>query len=259
MTTTDSAIILYQSPDGTTSLEVHLDHETVWLTQDQMAQLFNRERSVVTKHLRNVFKEGELDEMAVRAKFAHTAPDGKTYQTQYYNLDAILSVGYRVNSRQGTRFRQWATRVLRDHIVKGYSVNEQRFREQTEKLIEMRQTVDLLARTLANQELVSETGKDVLWVITDYAYALTLLDRYDHGTLAIEEITRDIRHIVTYEESMGIIASMKGEFNGLFGIEKDQGFKSALGAFGVMVSPLQGGKGVSYQSQYPLYKQGCGT
>jgi len=148
----------------------------------------------------------------------------------YYNLDVIISVGYRVKSQQGTRFRQWATQVLKDHIVKGYTVNEQRFREQAEKLSEMRQTVELLARTLANQELVNETGKDVLRVITDYAYALTLLDRYDHGTLAIEETTRVIRHIVTYEESMGIIASLKGEFNGLFGIEKDQGFKSALGA-----------------------------
>lgn len=230
MTTTDNAIILYQRPDGSSSLEVRLDHETVWLTQDQMGELFGRERSVITKHLRNVFKDGELDESSVRAKFAHTAKDGKTYQSQFYNLDAILSVGYRVNSKQGTRFRIWATKVLKDHIVKGYTINEQRFREQVEKLTEMQQTVALLARTLANQELVSETGKDVLSVITDYAYALNLLDRYDHGTLTIEETTRQALRKIDYDEAIGIVASMKGEFAGLFGIEKDQGFKSALGA-----------------------------
>jgi prophage maintenance system killer protein len=230
MTTAENAIILYQSSDGSSSLEVRLYHETVWLTQDQMRELFGRERSVITKHLRNVFKEGELDESSVCAKYAHTATDGKTYQSQFYNLDAILSVGYRVNSKQGTLFRIWATKVLKDHIVTGYTINEQRFREQAEKLMEMQRTVALLARTLANQELVSETGKDVLRVITDYAYALNLLDRYDHGTLTIEETTQLALHTIDYEEAIGIVASMKGEFDGLFGIEKDQGFKSALGA-----------------------------
>ncbi len=224
------SIILYQSPDGTSALEVRLDHETVWLTQDQMAELFGRERSVITKHLRNVFKEGELDENSVRAKYAHTAADGKKYMTQFYNLDAILSVGYRVNSKQGTRFRQWATRVLHDHVVKGYTLNEQRLREESAKLQAMQQTVALLARTLTNQELVSDTGRDVLRVIDDYAYALATLDRYDHGTLAIEGITRQALHVIGYDEGIGIVTAMKGEFDGLFGVEKDQGFKSALGA-----------------------------
>ena len=159
MTTSDNAVVLYQTPDGSSSLEVRLDQETVWLTQDQMGELFGRERSVITKHLRNVFKDGELDEVSVRAKFAHTAADGKEYQTQFYNLDAIISVGYRVNSKQGTRFRQWATSVLRDHIVKGYTINEQRFREQAEKLTAMQQTVALLARNLTNQELTNDTGR----------------------------------------------------------------------------------------------------
>jgi len=230
MTTTDNAIILYQSPDGSASLEVRLDHDTVWLTQDQMAELFGRERSVITKHLRNVFKDGELDEISVRAKYAHTAADGKEYLTQFYNLDAIISVGYRVNSKQGTRFRQWATQVLRDHIVKGYTVNEQRLREESAKLQAMRQTVELLARTLTNQALVSDTGRDVLRVISDYAYALSLLDRYDHSTLTIEGTTQKALHVIQYEEAIGIVTSMKGEFGGLFGLEKDQGFKSALGA-----------------------------
>ncbi|ALC16748.1 cytochrome c biogenesis protein CycH [Desulfuromonas soudanensis] len=221
--------VLFQAEDGKTRLEVQLDHETVWLTQDQMAKLFERERSVVTKHLRNVFREGELDEMAVCAKHAHTAGDGKTYQTQYYNLDVIISVGYRVKSKRGTQFRQWATRVLRDHLVKGYTIHEQRLREETAKLREMQQTVDLLARTLTTQELLTETGKDVLRVINDYAYALATLDRYDHGTLTIEETTRRALRVIGYEEAIGLVQAMKGEFDGLFGIEKDQGFKSALG------------------------------
>ena len=223
-------IIIYQSPDGTSSLEVHLDRETVWLTQKALAELFTVQVPAINKHLKNIFAAGELVEDSVISILETTAADGKKYKMRYYNLDAIIAVGYRINSYQATRFRQWATRVLRDHIVKGYTVNEQRFREQSEKLTEMRQTVELLARTLANQELVSETGRDVLRVITDYAYALTLLDRYDHGTLAIEETTRQALYVITYNETMGIIASMKGEFDGLFGIEKDQGFKSALGA-----------------------------
>lgn len=159
MTTSDNAVVLYQTPDGSSSLEVRLDQETVWLTQDQMGELFGRERSVITKHLRNVFKDEELDEVSVRAKFAHTAADGKEYQTQFYNLDAIISVGYRVNSKQGTRFRIWFTQILKDHIVKGYTINEQRFREQAEKLTAMQQTVALLVRTLTNQELINDTGR----------------------------------------------------------------------------------------------------
>ena len=224
---TKDSIILYQNPEGAAYLEVHLDHDTVWLTQDQMTVLFARDQSVISRHIRNVFKEGELEEKSNMQKM-HFAFSDKP--VTLYNLDVIISVGYRVKSQQGTSFRQWATRVLRDHIVKGYSLNEQRFRDQAEKLTEMRRTVELLARTLANQELVSDTGKDVLRVITDYAYALNLLDRYDHGTLAIEETTRQALHVIDYDEAIGIVTSMKGEFDGLFGIEKDQGFKSALGA-----------------------------
>jgi len=230
MSTTDNAVVLYQTPDGATSLAVHLEKETVWLTQKQMAELFGKTVPTINEHIKNVFKDGELDEAAVIRNFRITAADGKSYDTAHYNLDVIISVGYRVKSQQGTRFRQWASKVLKDHIVKGYTVNEQRFREQAEKLTEMRQTMELLARTLANQELVSDTGRDVLKVITDYAYALTLLDRYDHGTLAIEGVTRKALHVIDYAEGIQIVNSMKREFDGLFGVEKDQGFKSALGA-----------------------------
>ncbi|HIJ80702.1 MAG TPA: cytochrome C biogenesis protein CycH [Desulfuromonadales bacterium] len=220
-------VVIYQAVDGVTSLQVHLDQETVWLSQKQMADLFQRERSVITKHLRNVFIEGELDEKS-NVQIMHFASSDRP--VTLYNLDVIISVGYRVKSQQGTSFRQWATRMLREHIVKGYTVNEQRLREESAKLREMQQTVELLARTLTNQELVTETGRDVLAVITDYAYALALLDRYDHGTLAIDGTTGELRHAIDYDEGIAIVISMKGEFDGLFGVEKDQGFKSALGA-----------------------------
>ena len=228
MSTSD--IVIYEGEGSQPQLQVKLDRETVWLTQEQMGKLFGRERSVITKHIRNVFTEGELVEDSVSAKFALTAADGKTYQVDHYNLDVIISVGYRVKSRQGTRFRQWATRVLRAHIVDGYTLNEQRLREESAKLREMRQAMDLLARTLSSHQLVTDIGKDVLKVIDDYAYALAVLDRYDHGTLAIEGTSGQTAGVFGYEEGMAIVAAMKTDFNGLFGIEKDQGFKSALGA-----------------------------
>ncbi len=233
MATLDNSIILYQSPDGSASLEVRLDHETVWLTQSQLSELFDVNVPAVSKHVRNILGSGELDASSTVSKMERVQVEGsrRVKRSQVlYNLDMIISIGYRVNSEKATRFRIWATKILKDHIVKGYSVNEQRLKEESAKLLEMRQTVELLARTLANQELVSETGRDVLRVISDYAYALTLLDRYDHGTLAIEETTRKALHVIEYDEAIGIVASMKGEFDGLFGLEKDQGFKSALGA-----------------------------
>ena len=222
-------ILLYQADDGQTRLKVHLEKESVWLTQAQLANLFAVKTPAVNKHLKKIFLSGELKEKAVISILETTAADGKNYKIRYYNLDAIIAVGYRVNSYQATRFRQWATQVLRDHLFKGYTIHEQRLREETDKLREMQQTVDLLARTLTTQELVTETGKDVLRVISDYAYALATLDRYDHGTLILGETTGTTLRVIDYEEGISLVKTMKGEFDGLFGIEKDQGFKSALG------------------------------
>jgi hypothetical protein len=151
--TTDNTndIIIYQSPDGTTSLDVRLDHETVWLTQKQMADLFDKDSDTIGLHIRNAYKEGELHPDGTTEDSSVVQNEGTRKvrrKIRFYNLDVIISVGYRVKSRQGTQFRQWASRVLRDHIVKGYTLNEQRFREQAEKLADMRQTVELLARTL---------------------------------------------------------------------------------------------------------------
>lgn len=149
MTTTDNAIVLYQSPDGAASLDVRLDHETVWLTQKQMAELFGKNSDTIGLHIHNVYKEGELLEHGTTEESSVVQNEGSrriNRKIHFYNLDVIISVGYRVKSQQGTRFRIWATKVLKDHIVKGYTVNEQRFREQAEKLTDMRRTVELLAR-----------------------------------------------------------------------------------------------------------------
>jgi hypothetical protein len=225
MTEQTSNILIYQAADGKAMLEVKLDQETVWLTQEQMSLLFGRERSVITKHIGSIFREGELDKES-NVQNMHIAHSDKP--VAFYNLDIIISVGYRVKSQQGTRFRQWATKTLRDHLVKGYTLNQQRLQEQTEKLNDLRKTVTLLEQTIAQQEIGLEEAKGLLAVITDYAYALTTLDRYDHGTLSIGSTTQNSDYVLGYDEAISIVASMKGEFGGLFGLEKDDGFKSAL-------------------------------
>ncbi|WP_277057115.1 virulence protein RhuM/Fic/DOC family protein [Trichlorobacter lovleyi] len=225
MTEQTSNILIYQAADGKAMLEVKLDQETVWLTQEQMSLLFGRERSVITKHIGSIFREGELDKES-NVQNMHIAHSDKPITL--YNLDVIISVGYRVKSQQGTRFRQWATKTLRDHLVKGYTLNQQRLQEQTEKLSDLRRTVTLLEQTIARQEIGLEEAKGLLAVITDYAYALTTLDRYDHGTLSIGSTTQAGDYVLGYDEAISIVASMKGDFGGLFGLEKDDGFKSAL-------------------------------
>jgi len=219
-------IVIYESADGNASLAVRLEQETVWLNQSQLVDLFERSQPVISRHINNVFKDGELDEKSNMQK-THIANSDRP--VVFYSLDVIISVGYRVKSKRGVQFRQWATRVLRDHLVQGYTLNQQRLTEQAEKLAEMHQAMELLSRTLSNQEMVDDTGKEVLQVITDYAYALNLLDRYDHGTLAIGETSGTAGFVLDYESASHIVQAMKGDFDGLFGIEKDQGFKSALG------------------------------
>lgn len=168
----ESAIVIYETADGV-RLDVKLERETLWLTQKQIAALFETERSVITKHLRNIFKSGELIQDSVCANFAQTAADGKTYGTAFYNLDAVISVGYRVNSKRGTQFRIWATSVLRDHLLKGYSLNERRLRE-------LNRTIRLIADVTGRRELSGDDAKALLSVVTDYSFALDLLDDYDH-------------------------------------------------------------------------------
>jgi len=171
-------VLVYEAPDGAARVDVRLERDTVWLRQDQMSQLFGRERSVITKHVRNVFREGELDVEAVCAKFAHTADDGKTYQVDHFNLDVIISVGYRVKSAQGTRFRQWATRTLRDHLVQGYTLNRQRFERNAR---ELEASLALVRKAAAGEALSTDQGRGLVDVIARYTLTFLLLQRYDEG------------------------------------------------------------------------------
>ncbi|MDX8407377.1 MAG: virulence protein RhuM/Fic/DOC family protein [Mariprofundaceae bacterium] len=229
----NNEILIYQTEDGSAVTEVRLEAETLWLSLNQMAELFGRDKSVISRHLRNVFKEGELTREATVAKNATVQQEGEREvirKIEFFNLDAILSVGYRVNSKQGTRFRQWGSRVLKDYLTRGYALNEKRLEEQLTRMNDLRATVTLLEQTLEHQAVGEEEAKGLLKVIADYAYALTTLDRYDHGQLGIEGSTAASDFVLDYDDAMAVVDSMKGEFNGLFGLEKDQGFMSALGA-----------------------------
>src|SRR3990170_1591480 len=199
-------VILYKASDGKVRLDVHLEQDTVWLTQAQMAELFGRERSVVTKHINNVFGDGELAKKS-NVQNLHIASSDKP--VRFYNLDVIISVGYRVNSKLGVSFRQWATRVLREHLVQGYTFNQTRLAERG--LLEARQTLDLLARTLQNQALVDDTGRAVLELITGYADTWRLLLEYDEDRLASPPGARPSKGVLDYAKASTAIADFKRE------------------------------------------------
>ena len=228
-------IVIYQTEDGKTQIDVRLENETVWLTQAQMAELFQKDRTVITRHINNVFKEGELEKEVVCAKFAHTTQHGaiegkqQTKETVLYNLDVIISVGYRVHSKRGTAFRIWARQIIKDYLVKGYVVNE---RIRHEQIGELRQLVGMLGRTLQNQEVISNDETTALFeVVTDYTYALDTLDNYDYERLSIEKTTKEEPFHATYENAMEAIDGLREKFGGsvLFGNEKDDSFKSSIG------------------------------
>lgn len=227
-------VVVYEAPDGSTRVDVRLDRETVWLTQEQMARLFGRERSVITKHVRNVFAEGELERDSVCAKFAHTAADGKTYQVEFYNLDVIISVGYRVRSLEGTRFRQWATRVLREHLVQGYTLSAQRLAERGVE--EARQALDLVARTLSQRVLVSDEGAAMLALVRRYLGSFRLLLAYDERRLSQAPAHPLPPAPLMLEEARQAIKALRseliarGEASPLFGEPRDDGLAGILGA-----------------------------
>jgi prophage maintenance system killer protein len=229
-------IVIYQAKGGKTTLEVKLQKETVWLSQAQLSNLFDKNKRTISEHIRNIFKEGELSENSVVRNFRTTAKDGKSYETNYYNLDVIISVGYRVKSKRGTQFRIWASQVLKDHLIKGYSINEKRLQEQNIRLAELQKTVDLMGRAIRRRELDKTQVAGLLNVITDYSYAMSLLDQYDHQELKIHKTTRKKEFVITYEEARNAIDTLveqsrkKGHPSQLFGKEKDKSFKGSLGA-----------------------------
>jgi prophage maintenance system killer protein len=230
----NNQIIIYQTEDGKTAVDVKLTGNTIWLNQYQLAELFTTDRTSLVKHIKNIYKSGELDESSTCAKFAQVQKEGERKierAINHYNLDLIISVGYRVNSKRGTQFRIWANKVLQDYLVKGYSINEQKLKEQTARFSELKQTVNLLSNVLKNKELTSEEATGLLNVITDYSYALDILDQYDHQALVLEGTTDQQLFIATYDEAMQAIYDLKDKFGGssLFGNEKDDSFKGSIG------------------------------
>lgn len=187
-------IIIYQTDDGSTSLDVKLEQETIWLTQKQIAELFGTKRPAITKHLKNIFQSGELEENLVCSILEHTTRHGaianktQTLEVKYYNLDAILSVGYRVNSRNATQFRIWANKVLKEYLIKGYAIKDNIKLEQYEDL---KHTIKVLAKVLDHKTLEYSEATGLLRVVTDYAYALDTLNRYDYQQLEIGKTTNE--------------------------------------------------------------------
>ena len=222
----NNQIIIYQTDDDQTQIDVRLENETVWLTTHQMAMLFDREESNIRRHVINVFKEGEL-EKENNVHFLHV--NGVKKPVPFYNLDVIISVGYRVKSQRGVQFRQWANRVLKQYLIKGYAISE---RLRHEQISELRQLVQVVSRTLQHreQENTIET-QDLLDVVVDYTYALDTLDNYDYERLTIDQTTKVASFHATYENAMEQIQRLRDKFGAsvLFGNEKDDSFKSSIG------------------------------
>ena len=226
-------IVIYETEDGQTQIDVRLDGETVWLTRQQLADLFNRNYTTISKHINNALKE-ELEGEEVVAKFANTTQHGamegktQTHEVEYFNLEMVSSVGYRVKSKRGVRFRKWANKVLKQYLIKGYAVNE---RMRHEQIGELRQLVGMLGRVHRHEALSTEESEALFEVVTDYTYALDTLDNYDYQRLTIGQTTKEEPFHATYENAMEQINRLKNRFGGsaLFGNEKDDSFKSSIG------------------------------
>ncbi|WP_273532573.1 virulence protein RhuM/Fic/DOC family protein [Leyella lascolaii] len=228
----NNEIVIYQSEDGKTVLDVRLEDDTVWLSQQQMSELFQTDRTVISRHIRNIYKDGELEEISTCAKNAQVRMEGNRMVTRsipYYNLDMIISVGYRVNSIRGVKFRQWASSVLKQYLIKGYAVNESMRKKQ---VAELRQLVQMLGRTLRHSpDPLKEEQSALVDVVVDYTYALDTLDDYDYQRLGIKNTTAHGAFRATYEGAMQEIRQLREKFGGsaLFGNEKDDSFRSSIG------------------------------
>lgn len=229
-------IVIYETQDGQTHIDVQLKDETIWLTQKQMSLLFDKGRSTITEHIKNIFFEGELEEEKVCRDFRHTTQHGaikektQTSKVQHYNLDVIISVGYRVKSKRGTQFRIWANKILKDYLVKGYAVNEKLLKESNQKLSEFKKIVQLQEKVISQYQLETDEAQGLIKVISSYSTALDLLDDYDHQRLNLPQ-TGNVEVVkITYVEARNAINELgkQTKFEGLFGKEKDDSFKGSL-------------------------------
>ena len=228
----ENKIIIYQTEDGQTQIDVRLENDTVWLTQQQMVQLFKSSRTNILEHIQHIYEVEELDKISTCRNFRQVQKEGNRMVNRtktMYNLDMIISVGYRVNTKRGIKFRQWANKVLKQYLIKGYAVNE---RIRKEQIGELRQLVGMLGRTIQNQSLLSNDETNALFeVVTNYTYALDTLDNYDYERLTIDKTTKEEPFHATYENAMEAINGLREKFGGsvLFGNEKDDSFKSSIG------------------------------
>ena len=227
-----SDIVIYKALDGHIELSINLAQDTLWLSQQQMAELFGTQRQAISKHLKNIFASGELHEPSVCSILEHTAPDGKTYKTKFYSLDAVISVGYRVNSSQATQFRIWATQILKEHLIQGYTVYKPRLAQQG--LRELQQTVELLQKTLIRHEWVSDMGAEAIQLILSYAKTWSLLLAYDEDQLSLPTQGWSAVTTLSYEAAVSAITALKTdllakqEATPLFGHERDKGLERIL-------------------------------
>lgn len=233
-TSVQTPIAIYETADGAISTEVRLEGESLWLSLQQIADLFGRDKSQISRHLKNIFATGELDKKSVVVENATTAADGKTYQVSYYNLDAIISVGYRVNSVEGTRFRIWANRILKDHLVQGYTLNQQRLTQQQENIRQLERTLSLFQQNLIERASLPE-ARGLVNVIAGYARTFVLLNQFDSERLPLGDFATTIHYEIREDEALAGIAALKadmlgrGEASELFGNQKDDSFAGILG------------------------------
>lgn len=227
-------IVIYEDNEKNIKFEVGIENETVWLTQKQMSELFGKSTKTINEHIKNIYKEEELIEESTIRKSRIVQIEGSREverEILLYNLDVIISVGYRVKSKQGTQFRIWATKLLKDFLIKGYLINEKKLKEKSAQFDELKATIKILERTVEKQQIQLDEAEGLLKVISEYTYALDLLDSYDHQCVTVLDSTKIESYQLSYEEAMNVVNKMKDEFTTyLFGREKDESFKGSLGA-----------------------------
>lgn len=228
-----SEIKIFQTKGGNAEVQVKFDNETVWLSQKQMAQLFDKDSDTIGLHLKNIYNSGELIESSTTEESSVVQTEGNRKvkrRIKFYNLDAIISVGYRVNSKQGTKFRIWANKILKEYLIRGYTLNEKRLAQQNEQLKKLQESVKILGKVLNYKQLSTDESSGLLKIISDYAYGLDILDQYDYQSLQIKDTSGKETYRLSYDEAINKIKLAKktcGNSN-LFGNEKDDSFKSSI-------------------------------
>lgn len=229
----ESAIQIYRLDNGATEIEVKLDQDTIWLSQKQIAELFDKDSDTIGLHLKNIYSTGELEDFSTTEDYSVVQKEGTRNvrrKIKHYNLDAIISVGYRVNSIRGTQFRIWANKILKEYLIQGYSINERALKRQNEQLIELQKTIKILSSAILSKELTSDESKGLLSIISDYSYALDILDKYDYHSLSITNTSEKEIYRITYTEAIDQINLVRKAYGNseLFGREKDESFKSSI-------------------------------